>query len=347
MTTGPLPAPPSRVGALLAPTREGPTAKGPAPTFSVVVAAWQAAGTLGAAVRSALDQTYPPHEVIVADDGSTDDPTAVVAVFGQAVRLLSLPHRGAGSARNAAAEIATGSFLVVMDADDVWHPKRLERLGDLAVQRPDLDLMTTDAWFVVDGQRRGTFYEAGGAFPVNGQTTEILRRNFFFAHVAVRSTAWAACGGFATDLAQGQDWDLWLRLLLSGSVAGCVDEPLADYTIHGASLSADRAGSLMARVTLLDRAVANHDLSAEQRAVVAESRAVFRRRALAARAEQALLAKAPGRRWASVDLALAPGGSARGRVAAAAAAIAPGWAGGHLRRRQDTAGRARTDRAIS
>jgi len=316
------------------------------PSFSVIVAAYQSADVVAAAVRSALAQTEPPLEILVADDGSTDDVSGALAPFAGAVRLLRLPHRGAASARNVAAASATGDFLVVLDADDTWDPRRLERLADLSSSRPDLDLLTTDAWFVVDGERRGRFYEYN-TFPTTRQSTEILRRTFFFSHVAVRRTRWESVGGFTADLARGQDWDLQLRLLLSGSSAGCVLEPLADYTIHSKSLSANRYESLMARVVLLERARLNQSLSDAQTAVLVAAQRGYRQRALAARAEQTLMSGAPGRRRAALAAMAAGGVGRRRRVLLAAAAVVPTWVGSRLRRQAVARGRASTDRLVA
>lgn len=331
--------------AFAAPPPSAPVEPGPRPTFSVVVAVYVGADVVAAAVRSALDQTEPPLEVFVADDGSTDDLTGALASFGDAVRVLRLPHRGAASASNAAVAEARGEFVVVLDADDTWAPQRLARLGDLAEARPDLDLLTTDAWFVFDGRRQGRFYEHN-TFATDDQSTEILRRTFFFAHVAVRRTAWLAAGGFAADLDRGYDWDLQLRLLLGGVRAGCVLEPLADYAIHPDSLSAARYESLMARVRLLDRAAAAHSLDDVQRVALDESLTTYRRRALIARAERLLIDRAPGRRRAGAAVALASGASVRRRVQGAAGAIAPGWTGSRLARAAARRGRPEGDRAL-
>jgi len=333
--------------ALLAPDPSAPVPPARRPSFSVVIAAWQAAPTVGEAIRSALAQTEPPVEVIVCDDGSTDTTAEVLAGFGDRIRVLRQPNLGESAAKNAAVRAAGGDFVVILDADDRWDPRRLRRLGDLAAARPDLNLLTTDAWFLVDGERRGRFYAAAGAFPVRDQSTEILRRNFFFSHVAVRRTAWLASGGFDREVARAADWDFWLRLLFAGHLAGCVAEPLADYRIHPASLSAERASSLMARVDVLDRAGATQRLGPAQREVLSRARATDLRRARAARAERALLDGAPCRRRACLDLLVAPGGSVRSRVLAAAAVLAPGLAAGRLRRDRERGGRARSDRAIS
>lgn len=331
--------------AFVVPVARTPVRPGPRPSFSVIVAAWQAAGTIGAAIRSAVEQTEPPLEIVVCDDGSTDDLVGALAPFGDAVRLLRVPHGGASPARNAAAAVSHGDFVVILDADDSWDPRRLERIADLAELRPDLDLIATDAWFVVDGERRGRFHDVN-EFATTDQAVEILRRNFLFAHVAVRRSRWEEFGGYSPNLTRGEDWDMWLRLLLGGCVAGCVHEPLVDYTIHGASLSADRFKSLMARVEVLDRAEAGHRLNETQRAALTEARDEYRRRALAIHAEQLLVSGAQGRRRASLALLRAPGGGRRARVLSAAAAVAPGLAGARLRRQASRRGGLAGDRVV-
>src|SRR5438093_972703 len=129
------------------------------PTFSVVIPAYQAATTIGIAVASALDQTYPPHEVVVCDDGSTDDLESVLAPVRNRVVLLHRRHRGAGAARNDAIHLASGDFVAMLDADDLWEPERLDALAELATARPDLDVLATDALFEVQGQPAGRFYD--------------------------------------------------------------------------------------------------------------------------------------------------------------------------------------------
>jgi GT2 family glycosyltransferase len=311
----------------------------------VIVAVWQAAATIGAALRSVFAQTEPPTEVVLCDDGSTDDLSAAIAPFGDAVRLLRVPHGGPSIARNTAAGASSGDFLAVLDADDTWEPRRLERIADLAEQRPDLDLITTDAWFLVDDVRRGTFYQAN-EFPVVDQPLAILRGNFFFAHVAVRRSRWLEHGGCSPQLTRGEDWDLWLRLLLAGSQAGCVLEPLATYRIHGSSLSADRYRSLMARVDVLDRAEAQHRLTSEQHAALEQARAAYRRRAIAARAEYLLMTGGAGRRSANLALLRAAGISRRVKARSAVAAVAPGWVGQRLVRRAVDRGRSVSNRSF-
>jgi glycosyltransferase involved in cell wall biosynthesis len=94
---------------------------------SVVVPAYNAARYVVDAVASVLAQTAPPGEVIVVDDGSTDDTAAVLAPFGDSVRLVRQPHTGYAAAMNRGVAAASGSLLAFQDADDLWLPEKLER----------------------------------------------------------------------------------------------------------------------------------------------------------------------------------------------------------------------------
>ena len=310
----------------------------------MILAAWCAAATIGAAVDSVLAQTRVAHEVIVCDDGSPDDVAGALRQYGDRVRLLRIEHGGESPAKNAAAAAATGDLVVILDADDVWLPDRLAALADLAVQRPDLDVLTTDAWYVVDGERTRTYHDVKRPFPVRDQRREILRRNFVFGHAAVRREAWVAAGGFDSSVAIGADWDLWLRLIYAGSLAGCVDAPLAEYRVAASSLSGNRLASLRSRVELLDRAERAQALSSQEREELVTSRRLHRRRLLLAEAEAALAAGSGDARRLALTAAAGPGLSPLTRGQALAAAVAPRLAGHLVRRRQSALGGASYER---
>ena len=95
------------------------------PTFSVIIPTYNAAATLGRAVESVLAQDCPAQEVIVVDDGSSDETAATVAAFGDRVRYLFQPNAGVSAARNAGVAVATGDWLAFLDADDWYYPERL------------------------------------------------------------------------------------------------------------------------------------------------------------------------------------------------------------------------------
>jgi glycosyltransferase involved in cell wall biosynthesis len=257
------------------------------PTFSVVIAAYQAADTVGEAVASALAQTFPAYEVIVVDDGSTDDLSRALSPFGESIRLIRKENGGSASARNAGLEAASGDFFAMLDADDVYGPRRLEVLAELAAARPDTDILTTDAALVVDQREVGRLH-AHAPFVAAEQRTAILRTCFVGASPAVRSSRLREIGGFDETLRIAYDWDCWLRLILDGSVGALVDEPHLEYRQHPGSLTTERVGALWERVRLLEKAQHHASLSPEERRVLYESLRHHRTRAVLAEAESAL-----------------------------------------------------------
>jgi glycosyltransferase involved in cell wall biosynthesis len=291
------------------------------PTFSVVIATYQAADTVGAAVQSALDQTSPPHEVIVVDDGSTDRTSEVLSSFSDRITVLGQENRGASSAKNACARAANGDFVVTLDADDVFLPRRLEALGALAAARPDLDLLMTDAHLEFGGHRVGRFCRET-PFAVDDQRRAIFDRCFVVAP-AVRRTRFLEVGGYDEALDSGHDWDCWIRLLLRGARAGLVDEPLYEYRLLTGSLSDDRTNTLRERVRLLERTLVDPALRPEDRFALRRALAHHRRRALLAEAEAALRSRASDSRQRSLAVALGPGFGLRTRTKALLAAVAP------------------------
>jgi peptidoglycan/LPS O-acetylase OafA/YrhL len=108
-----------------------------APRFSVAVPAYNAAGVVAMAIDSVLAQSEPAHEVLVYDDGSTDGTAAVLAQYGDRIRVLSAPNGGVAHARNVMCREATGDVVAFLDADDAWHPRYLETQRRLLAARPE------------------------------------------------------------------------------------------------------------------------------------------------------------------------------------------------------------------
>jgi GT2 family glycosyltransferase len=293
-----------------------------APTFSVVIAAYEAAHTIGEAVESGLAQTVRPHEVIVCDDGSTDDLDSALAPYGGEVRLLRQEHHGAASARNNAARAASGEFIAVLDADDAYLPERLEALGELAAARPDLDLLGTDAWYVLDGRRSGRFNGERNPFPSEGQRNAILQRCFLVAPAIRRSTLLEA-DGWDESLTIAEDWDCWMRLILDGRAAGLVAEPLMEYRLRDESLSAQRLDSFRARVSVLEKNASHPSLREEERPRLAAALARHRRNLAAVAAEEATLARVADARNRWLAIAREPSFGRRARLRAATLSVVP------------------------
>ena len=122
------------------------------PHVSVIVTTFNHAPYIAEAIRSVLAQTYTNREIIVVDDGSTDDTPAVLAGFGDAITTIRQPNQGVAGSRNRAIRGATGLLLAFIDGDDRWHPDMLRRLVEAHERFPDSGLIACDGR-AFDGER--------------------------------------------------------------------------------------------------------------------------------------------------------------------------------------------------
>jgi glycosyltransferase involved in cell wall biosynthesis len=201
-------------------------------TVSVIIPAYNAAATVARTIDSALAQTHEPIEIIVVDDGSKDDTTAVVETFGPPVKLVRKPNGGPASARNLGARLATGEWLAMLDADDWWLPAKLER------QFARLDAAG-------DGEDVGMIFafeqEAEDLGPEELDFDTLWRRNNIMAStVLIRRATFEELGGFdeARPLVSVEDHHLWLRVAASRWRILACRERLAHYT-RGSGISAN------------------------------------------------------------------------------------------------------------
>lgn len=308
----------------LAPPPDGPLSPGPVPTFSVVIPTYQAADYVGRGIESVLAQTVPAAEIIVADDGSTDNLAEALSPYGDRVKLVRGPHGGPPVARNRGYRAATAEFVANLDADDVLYPTWLEAVGELVAARPDLDILTTNGYLVHDGRRLRRCYYRDWPFETGNQRREILSRNFVISFAAVRRRRFVESGGFDESLFWADDWDFWLRLILEGARAGCVDETLYEYTVREGSVATRPREVIRDCITLLEKPEVAARLEAGERRELARSIARQRQELVTLELEEALLQGGPRFRRSALSVAFGPGKAAGSRLRAAALAVAPG-----------------------
>lgn len=126
-------------------------------TVSIIIPAYNAATFLPAALDDALGQTQPPHEVIVVDDGSTDDTPRVCKTYASRIRTIRQPNAGQAAARNAALDAATGDFVALMDADDLCTPNRLEIQSRALESHPEAVACFSGHWVFNDARETGRY----------------------------------------------------------------------------------------------------------------------------------------------------------------------------------------------
>lgn len=185
------------------------------------------------ALASVLSQTRPPDEIVVVDDASPAGTSQTLAGLDSRVRVVRhASNRGAGAARQTGSEATTSELICYLDADDIWKPNKLERqLADFAV-RPDLDAHHVGlVAFRSDGSE-----SIHTSKPARLDLATELRRNQALpsAYLIRRSTL-ESVGGWRTDNAVMEDWDLNIRLVAAGAQVGFLPEALVRFrrTNHG------------------------------------------------------------------------------------------------------------------
>ncbi len=197
------------------------------PRVSVVMPAYNVAWCIGRAVDSVLGQTCRDFELIVINDGSSDDTRQVLAGYGEAIRVIDQGNGGMSAARNAGIRVARGRYVAFLDADDWWLPEKLARQIELLESRPELGFCSTAARVE---NPRGKLLNLWGCPQLGSGVLETLfADNAAIAGgcsaVLVRKNLLDQVGMFDENLRGFEDPDLWIRLAAVCRYA-CVAEPL-------------------------------------------------------------------------------------------------------------------------
>ena len=198
------------------------------PRVSVVMPAYNVAWCVGRAVDSVLAQDYRERELIVVNDGSTDDTHAVLEGYGDSITIIDQDNRGMSAARNAGIRNARGVYVAFLDADDRWLPRKLATQVALMDSRPELGFCSTAARVEnAGGDLLNLWRCPTGRIDV---LATLFAENASIAGgcsaVMVRKALFDRVGLFDEHLGGFEDPDLWLRLAAVSGYA-CIDEPLA------------------------------------------------------------------------------------------------------------------------
>lgn len=177
---------------------------------SIVMPTWNRAFVLGDAITSVLEQTYPSWQLIVADDGSTDDTERLVGAFDdRRIEYVRLPHSGAAAARNRALDKARGELIAYLDSDNVWHPQFLEIMVGALARRSAASAAYAR---LLDVEIRDNRTILRSHDPRLFDYPALHENNFIDLNVLVhRRELFDVFGGFDESLPRHQDWDLVLR----------------------------------------------------------------------------------------------------------------------------------------
>jgi glycosyltransferase involved in cell wall biosynthesis len=204
-------------------------------TVSVIIPAYNHAPYLRAAIDSALAQTYAPHEVIVVDDGSTDETPQILASYGDRIRAIRQPNGGVASARNAGIAAASGDYLAFLDSDDLWEPRKLELQMARFDADPSLGLIHCGAEaFDNEGRTLQVWLDGMEGWVANAMLClegHVITCNT----IVIPKRVAEEIGPFDGRLTPSEDWDFCYRVAVRYPV-GYVPEILLRYRQHGAGI---------------------------------------------------------------------------------------------------------------
>jgi glycosyltransferase involved in cell wall biosynthesis len=222
------------------------------PNVSVIIPTFNRWPFVGAAIESVLAQSYGDFELIVVDDGSTDDMAMQLTRFGSRLRLLNQSNRGVSAARNLAVRHARGSYLAFLDSDDLWLPSKLAIQVAFMEQNPSVQICQTKEIWIRNGVRvnakakhrkpSGDIFIASLELCLVSPSAVMLTRALF-----------EQLGGFDESLPVCEDYDLWLRIALDHSVALIDDALVIKRGGHADQLSRSLWGMDRYRVLALQK----------------------------------------------------------------------------------------------
>ncbi len=245
------------------------------PLVSVIIPTYNRSRYIAGAIRSVQAQTYQDVQIIVADDGSTDNTRDVVSGLGRGVTYLQLPHRGqAAATRNAGLRAAQGQYVAFLDSDDLFLPGKLALQLAAFEQHPEAGLVYSNGCFFRDDPQAPTGRTLDGLpTPAGDALADLLRGNFLFPPVVlVRRDCLDVVGLFdeRPEFLAVEDYDLWLRIAAQFPFV-YVPGDVAAIRRHRQSISRDVAGLRSRALAVLAKLEANHPgLTSPQRAALNE-----------------------------------------------------------------------------
>lgn len=228
------------------------------PKVSVIIPFYNGKEFIAQAVNSVLRQTYTSYEIIVVDDGSTDDSKKALEQFDGKIRYFYQQNQGISNARNKAVKEAKGEYIALLDQDDIWYPRRLEKQVKVMDENSDISIVYSDCHYINEKNEI-----LSQAFEVQKARSgrifkDLIIKNFIpIPTVLLRKRAVDEVGLFDKRYSFAEEYYLFLRIARIYHVS-YIDEPLAGYRIHGKNLSKNTEKSLKEDIMLKEEIIKNY-----------------------------------------------------------------------------------------
>ena len=204
---------------------------------SIIIPCYNQGQFLAEAIQSVLNQDYEQKEIIVVNDGATDNTKEVAAKFLHTIKYIEQENRGLSSARNAAIRIAKGDYIAFLDSDDVLLPGSIARRVEYLENHPDTAMICSDSIFFNESGPMGLRSELADK-PKNPENFrwETVDYNATISSAMVRRSCFTKVGFFEESIRTSEDWLMFVRLSLHFNMA-YINEPLIKYRLHKNNLS--------------------------------------------------------------------------------------------------------------
>lgn len=238
--------------------------------ISVIIPTYNRAHLLARAIESVLTQTFPVQEIIVVDDGSSDNTAEMMAQqFPQCV-YIQQTNQGVSAARNRGIEAAAGEWLAFLDSDDEWLESKLEAQHDLLQQHPEIKICHTEEIWIRNGKR------------VNQMKKHAKSGGYIFqkclplcvispSSVTIHRSLFDEVGNFDEQLPACEDYDLWLRICSTYPVAFVEQPQIRKYGGHDDQLSQHHWGMDRFRIIALEKIIQSGRLNSVDRAAAIQT----------------------------------------------------------------------------
>ncbi len=236
--------------------------------ISVIIPTHNRVHSIGRAVESVLQQTLPATEIIIVDDGSTDNTAALIRKRFPGCCYLHQQNQGVSSARNRGIAAATGEWLAFLDSDDEWMPEKLAMQTAALKHNPDIHLCHTEEIWIRNGKR------------VNPMKKHAKKGGWIFQHclplcaispssVIIHRSLFEAVGLFDETLPACEDYDLWLRICAFYPTLFVEQPQIIKYGGHEDQLSRRHWGMDRFRIQALEKIIAHPELPPADRQAAA------------------------------------------------------------------------------
>lgn len=225
------------------------------PLVSVIIPSYNQANFVKSAIESVLNQSYRQIEIIVVNDGSTDNTLDVIKKITtkEKISIVTTRNRGLAAARNTGLEQAAGNFVAFLDSDDLYLPHKLSLHIDFLLSHPDIDISYSETRYF--NNKPEDAFSIGKRPQIEGDPfSKLIRGNFIPSNAfVVKTDMIRKIGGYDPSLRAHEDWDMLLRLSLSGAQFGYINAVTNLVRIHASNMTKQRRRMVESEIIVINK----------------------------------------------------------------------------------------------